>query len=42
MMTGKSESAIDDDDEVSAGANSKAINSSYIYLKRNNWVQPKI
>ena len=38
MMTGKSESAIDDDDEeaVPAISMSKAINSSCINFKRNN------
>ena len=38
MMTGRSESAIDDDEDglTSGLAKSKAINSSYINLKRNN------
>ena len=38
MFTGRSESAIDDDmdDEFSGISKCKAINSSYINLKRNN------
>jgi hypothetical protein len=36
IMTGRSESAIDEDDEVSGISKCKAINSSYINLKRNN------
>lgn len=36
IMTGRSESAIDEDDEISGISKCKAINSSYINLKRNN------
>ena len=35
-MTGRSESAIDDDEEIEGLSKCKAINSSYINLKRNN------
>lgn len=38
IMTGRSESAIDDmmDEEIEGISKCKAINSSYINLKRNN------
>ena len=38
MMTGRSESALDEalDDEVEGISKCKAINSSFINLKRNN------
>jgi hypothetical protein len=40
MMTGRSESAVDDDEsEVSCISKCKSINSSYINLKRNFFTQ---
>lgn len=36
MMTGRSESAIEEEEEVQGISKCKAINSSYINLKRNN------
>lgn len=36
MMTGRSESAIDEDDDITNLSKCKAINTSFINLKNNN------
>ena len=36
IMTGRSESAIEEEDDITSMAKCKAINNSYINLKSNN------